>query len=110
VSGGGDDRRGGRGADADGLGGGGGEPLRPLDDDLEDSGPRTRRAILDRLPDPRDGLTRVERVVLWQLDRLQRERGGRNVATVQLYGRVIEHVPDLTEPELQAVLRRLASR
>jgi len=79
-------------------------------DDLEDSGPRTRRALLDRLPDPRDGLTRVERVVLWQLDRLEGERRGRDVPTIQLFGWVLEHVPDLSEGELQSVLQRLGAR
>jgi hypothetical protein len=60
----------------------------------------------DRLPDVRDGLTRVERVVLWQLSLLQKERRGRNVPTAQLYGRVVEHV-DISVAELQRVLQRL---
>lgn len=45
----------------------------------------------DNLPDVRDGLTRRERIVLWQLGELQKERKGRNVPTAQLYGRVVEH-------------------
>jgi hypothetical protein len=58
------------------------------------------------LPDVRDGLTRRERVVLWVLANTQAELGGRNVPTAMLYGRVVEHV-DMSEHELQAILRRL---
>jgi len=61
---------------------------------------------LDDMPDVRDGLTRKERVVLWLLHRLQEERGGRNVPTAQLYGRVVEHV-DMGVDELQRILQRL---
>lgn len=46
----------------------------------------------DRIPDARDGLTRVERVILWQLHEAQKERPGRSVPTALLYGRVVEHV------------------
>lgn len=60
----------------------------------------------DRIPDVRDGLTRVERVVLHQLHLLQEERGGRNVPTAMLYGRVVEHV-NLSVDELQRTLQRL---
>lgn len=60
----------------------------------------------DDLPDVRDGLTRKERVVLWLLGVIQRERGGRNVPTTMLYGRVVEHV-DMSVEELQAILQRL---
>lgn len=96
--------------DAGGPRGGGDYDPDGLFDDPDETGPRTRSAILDRLPDPRDGLTRVERVVLWQLDVLQRERDGRHVPTVMLYGRVSEHVHDLTEGELNDVLARLGAR
>lgn len=61
----------------------------------------------DRIPDVRDGLTRVERVVLHVLSQTQRELRGRNVPTAMLYGRVLEHV-DLSHEELQACLSRLA--
>ncbi len=60
----------------------------------------------DRIPDVRDGLTRAERVVLWQLSVLQKERKGRNVPTAMLYGRVVEHV-DLSVAELQRILQRM---
>ena len=62
----------------------------------------------DRLPDVRDGLTRVERVVLWVHHQLELERPGRNVSTVLLYTRVIEHV-DISVAELQRVLQRLGA-
>lgn len=63
----------------------------------------------DWLPDVRDGLTRAERVVLWQLGELQKERGDRNVPTVQLYGRVIEYV-DMSVDEFQSILVRMIGR
>jgi hypothetical protein len=63
----------------------------------------------DNLPDVRDGLTRKERIVLWQLGELQKERKGRNVPTAQLYGRVVEHV-SMTPEELSAILARLGAR
>lgn len=66
-------------------------------------------SVLDRIPDVRDGLTRVERIVLWQLGVLEKERGGRMVPTAQLYGRVVEHV-DLTPEELSRILARLGAR
>ncbi len=46
----------------------------------------------DDLPDVRDGLTRRERVVLWCLSELQKERGDRHVPTGMLYGSVVEYV------------------
>lgn len=64
---------------------------------------------LDRIPDARDGLTRLERVVLWQLHEAQRELAERAVPTALLYGRVVEHV-NVSVEELQAVLQRLVGR
>jgi DNA gyrase/topoisomerase IV subunit A len=63
---------------------------------------------LANLPDVRDGLTRKERVVLYYLHQLQKERVGRNVPTAMLYGRVVEHV-DMSEDELQDILQRLTN-
>jgi len=60
-------------------------------------------------PDVRDGLTRKERVVLWMLNKLQAERGGRSVPTPMLYGAVVEHV-DIGVEELQRILRRLLGK
>ena len=51
-------------------------------------------------------LTRLERVILWQLDIAQRERPGRDVPTAMLYGRVVEHV-DVSVEEFQRALSRL---
>lgn len=65
--------------------------------------------IPDDIPDVRDGLTRKERVVLWQIHVLQEELGGRNAPTAMLYGRVVEHV-DMSVDELQAILSRLTGR
>ena len=62
----------------------------------------------DNLPEVRDGLTRKERIVLFCIDQIQKERGGRNVPTVMLYGRVVEHV-NISEQELQLILQRLTS-
>lgn len=60
----------------------------------------------DLLPDVRDGLNRLQRIVLWEIHKAQRERGREFVPTVMLYGRVVEHV-DISEAELQLVLRSL---
>ena len=62
---------------------------------------------LYNLPGVRDGLTRKERIVLYCLNQLQKELGGRNAPTVMLYGRVVEHV-DMSENELQLILQRLS--
>lgn len=62
----------------------------------------------ENLPDVRDGLTRKERIVLYCLDQIQKERKGRNVPTAMLYGRVVEHV-GMSEQELQGILQRLTS-
>ncbi len=67
-----------------------------------------RRPALAALPDVRDGLTRLERVVLQELAAVQRERGGRDVPVAQLYGRVVERL-DVSEREVVAVLRRLGA-
>lgn len=64
---------------------------------------------MDRIPDVRDGLTRVERVVIYVLHQTQKERGGRHVPTAMLYGRVVEHI-DISVDELQRVLQRLTGR
>lgn len=62
----------------------------------------------DRIVDVRDGLTRVERVVLAVLQQTQAEMGGRPVSTAMLYGRVVEHV-NLSVSEFQALLTRLGA-
>lgn len=62
--------------------------------------------MTDDLRDARDGLTRLERVILWQLSETQKERGDANVPTAMLYGRVLEHV-DVSVEEFQQTLQRL---
>jgi hypothetical protein len=59
----------------------------------------------DGLPDVRDGLTRRERVVLWCLSELQKERGDRHVPTAMLYGSVVEYV-DMSVEDMQDILAR----
>ncbi|WP_437289123.1 hypothetical protein [Sorangium sp. So ce406] len=66
----------------------------------------TSRSPYDNLPDVRDGLTRAERIILWQLSELEREFNGRNVPTATLYGRVVEHI-NLSVPEFQRLMQRL---
>ena len=80
-------------------------PPRAQNDVLPDDRP----GPLDRIPDVRDGLTRVERVVLYCLHETQKEFPGRNVPTATLYGRVVEHV-NVSVGEFQDVLRRLVGR
>jgi hypothetical protein len=63
----------------------------------------------DDIPDVRDGLTRKERVVLYVLHQVQKERGEYNVPTTMLWGRVCEHF--YISPEaLSAMLARLGAR
>ena len=71
--------------------------------------PMINRDPREVLPDARDGLTRRERIVLWCLSELQKERKGRNVPTGQLYGHVVEHV-DMSVDEMQRILVRLVGR
>ena len=63
---------------------------------------------LENYPDVRDGLSRKERTVLHCVHQLQKERGGRNVPTAMLYGRVLEYV-NISEKELQLILQRLSA-
>ena len=56
-------------------------------------------------PDARDGLTRLERIILWQLREAERELGREFVPTALLYGRVVEHI-NVSVDEFQAVLSR----
>lgn len=70
--------------------------------------PAVNRDLRDILPDVRDGLTRRERVVLHVLHRTQAERGGRNVPTVMLWGRICEYFY-ISPEELSAMLARLGA-
>lgn len=70
---------------------------------------RFHRTQEDSLPDVRDGLTRLQRVILHELAEAQRELRGRNVPSALLYGRVVEHV-NVSVPEFQRVLAALVRR
>ena len=61
---------------------------------------------MDDLPDARDGLTRLERIILWQLHEVQNETGRQRVPTAMLYGRVVQHI-DVSVAEFQRVLQKL---
>jgi hypothetical protein len=71
--------------------------------------PRQRDPGHDALPDLRDGLTRLERVILRELAAAQHERAGRDVPSALLYGRVVEHV-SVSPQEFQRALTRLVRR
>jgi len=60
------------------------------------------------LPDVRDGLNHRERVILMVLHETQKERGGRNVPTAMLWGRVCEHFY-ISPEELSSILARLGA-
>ncbi len=63
----------------------------------------------DNLPDARDGLNRRERIVMYCLLQAQAELNNRNVPTILLYGRVVEHI-DMGQDEFQDILSRLVGR
>jgi hypothetical protein len=63
----------------------------------------------DRIPDVRDGLTREQRVVLYVLSQLQKERGDHNVPTTLLWGRVCEYFY-ITPERLSELLAQLGDR
>jgi hypothetical protein len=67
------------------------------------------KGLEDLVPDVRDGLTREERIVLYVLHETQKERGGRDVPTVMLWGRVCEHFY-ISPEDLAAMLARLGAR
>jgi hypothetical protein len=81
--------------------------LTSYSDWLKETGTEAERN--DRIPDVRDGLTREERVVLYVLHETQKERGGRNVPTAMLWGRVCEHFY-ISPQDLSEMLARLGAR
>ncbi len=72
--------------------------------------PSTKLAIMtyEDIPDVRDGLTRKERIVLYVLNETQKERGGHNVPTPMLWGRVCEYFY-ISPEELSQMLARLGA-
>lgn len=87
-------------------------PRRP-GSSAERATPRFRSASLERwqnvLPDVRDGLNRLDRIILWQHGVLEAERRGRPVPSAMLYGRVVEHIT-ISPQEFQDALARLVGR
>jgi hypothetical protein len=67
-----------------------------------------RTPHLRDVPDVRDGLTHRERIILTVLHETQKERGGRNVPTAMLWGRVCEHFY-INPEELASILARLGA-
>jgi hypothetical protein len=66
-------------------------------------------AITDGLPDVRDGLTRLERIILVVLREIEEERGNRAASTAMVYGRVVERI--VVDPgTFQAALDRLVGK
>ena len=63
----------------------------------------------DRLPDVRDGLTRIERIVLFVMAQLDRERPGKRAPIFTIYGRVSEYV-DVSVDEVYAIIQRMARK
>lgn len=64
---------------------------------------------LDRIPDVRDGLTRLQRAILYVLHGAKADFGERRVPTATIYGRVVEYV-DVSVEEFQRELARMTGR
>ena len=62
----------------------------------------------DTIPDVRDGLTRVQRIVLYELHEAQKETGREFVPSIMLWGRVVEHL-SISQDELTKVLNSLGA-
>ena len=62
----------------------------------------------DVIPDVRDGLTRVQRIVLYELHKAQKETRREFVPSIMLWGRVIEHV-SISQDELTEELNSLGA-
>ncbi len=60
-------------------------------------------------PDARDGLTRLERIILWQLSEAQKERPEGYVPTAMIYGRVLERI-DVSTDEFTRTLQKLMGK
>lgn len=77
--------------------------------DRSDDPPDHRPPWLDVLPDVRDGLTRIERVILWELHKAKQEFGDRYISTAMLYGRVVEHDINIDPEAFSRVLARMGA-
>jgi hypothetical protein len=61
------------------------------------------------IPDVRDGLTELERTILFTLHELKKEYGERHVPVILVYGRVVEYL-DVTPEEFQLTLTSVQER
>jgi hypothetical protein len=61
------------------------------------------------IPDVRDGLTELERIILYELYDLRKEYGDRFIPTILLWGRVVEKL-DCSQAEVQHALSGLQSK
>lgn len=61
------------------------------------------------IPDVRDGLTELERVILHELYKLRKEMGDRFIPTILLWGRVVEAI-DCAQEEVQHALTQLQTK
>jgi len=61
----------------------------------------------DFIPDVRDGLTRIERVVLKCIYDLEKGSNGRMVPTILLWGELIDRGYDISRDELNKILSKL---
>ena len=75
---------------------------------LPDSGRPRPNPLNDFIPDVRDGLTRLERIILYCLYEAQKDMKGRNVPSVMLYGRVVEYI-DIDEDDFKRALERVTA-
>ena len=62
----------------------------------------------DTVPDVRDGLTRIQRIVLYELHKAQKETGREFVPSIMLWGRVVDHL-SISQDELTKVLNSLGT-
>ena len=63
----------------------------------------------NNIPDVRDGLTREQRGILYTLYEAEKERPGKAVPTLMLYGRVVERIP-MSKERFKALLANLVGR
>lgn len=78
--------------------------------DAPKPGPRGWDPAWDHIPDVRDGLTRTERLVLYELHLAQAEFPGRTVPTALLWGRLAERGVRLSPDQLSRLLARMGAR
>jgi hypothetical protein len=63
----------------------------------------------ENIPDVRDGLTELERIILFELYDLRKEYGERFIPMILLWGRVVEKL-DCSQSDVQRALSTLTAR